>query len=190
MLLADDDCRYTSESLRAVINAYTLHPKAKLITFQFCDAEGVPIKAYPKKSFSYPDVPKGFYLSSCEISLRRMPDMPMFNPHFGIGADVFGCGEEEVYLIDFCKRFPQEEKLYLPITIGQTPAYTTGQRFLCDAPVQRAKGAVLRILHTPMGAWLRIVKTACMLPVNWSKRLHIYHEMRHGMQLVKKYYDV
>ena len=188
LLLADDDCRYTTVQMEGILRIYEKHPDVCLITFQLDNNEGRPYKVYPRKAFAYPHVPKGFSACSCEISFRKGQQLPPFDVNFGIGSALFGCGEEEVWLHDYLTLNAGlgRRALFVPFTIGRTPSATTGTTFLKDASIQRAKGAVLRLLHSPLGTWLRIALTAFKQPVPLETKWNIWKEMAKGAKQLAK----
>lgn len=180
ILIADDDCRYTLPRLRAIIQAYEDHPEASVICFRMTDHEGRFFKHYPVKPFRYPDLPYGYYFASWEISLRRDIRKVPFDTHFGLGAPFFGAGEEEVWLHDVHKKYPEATILYLPITIGTTDPITTGDHFLTHPLVQHARSALIGTFHSPLGALPRIVRTALTAPASFGKRMLILRNMIRG----------
>lgn len=187
LLIADDDCRYRQEQLLSVIQAYADHPEADIITFRMDDMDGALIKDYPTHPFEWTSAPRGSYICSWEISCRNKPTLPHFDTHFGIGAPLLGCAEEEVWMHDAVHGTPHAKALYLPITIGCTPSGTTGTRFLEDEAVQRAKGAMIRILHKPLPAGLRIFKTALLAPLGIAGRWNILCQMVYGARLISRW---
>lgn len=111
-LIADDDCQYTHEQLQAVIDTFEQHPEVDIATFKF-EGEGSS-KFYPKESFNLSSFPKGFFISSIEITFRResIQGKIEFNENFGLGAEVLHCGEEHIFIQDAisngltCRFFP------------------------------------------------------------------------------------
>lgn len=112
LLLADDDCHYTHERLQQVIDTFTQNPNVDIATFQFY-GEGSS-KHYPTESFDLSSFPKGYFVSSIEIGLRResVQGKLWFNENFGLGTEIFHCGEENIFIEDAlalglkCKFFP------------------------------------------------------------------------------------
>lgn len=184
LLIADDDCRYLPEQLQGILQTYADRPEADVITFRMTDAEGHFHKDYPQAPFDWQATPRGFHVSSWEISFRNERGLPPFDENFGIGAPLLGCAEEEVWLHDALQGAKGIKARYVPYTIGRTPSGTTGTRFLEDRSVQRAKGAMIRLLHKPVPAFLRIVKTALTAPVSLHKRWHIFLHMIRGAKLI------
>lgn len=205
LLFADDDCRYRPEYFERVREAFAAHPEADIITFQGMTPDGLPMHHYSPTPYLYAERPRGSFVSSWEIACRREPHgfiskekfsnskgdssnskknspaLPLFDERFGLGSEIFGCGEEEVFIHEaHCAGLTV---LYLPEVVVQTDAATTGRRFLTDAAVQRAKGAVLRLMHGPVSARLRCLKAALLLP-RGVHRWRILREMWRGARLV------
>lgn len=185
LVIADDDCRYTLESLRMLQQFYETHPQAVVVTARMTDANGHFFKTYPDEPFCFTHIPRKYFTSSWEITLRTEAAAVPFDTAFGIGAQSFGCGEEEVWIYDVCRTFGCDRAFYVPFTLGTTASATTGTRFLTDKKVQRAKGAVLRILHGHFGASLRVAKTAFFAPVPFLSRLLLLKEMLIGIFTVR-----
>ncbi len=185
LVIADDDCRYTPETIDTLRSVYAGHPEAKVILGRMTDEHGTWFKRYPTQAFNYSRIPSGYYPSSCEITLRKEAAAIPFDTAFGIGAPRFGCGEEEVWLRDASRIFGPEAVVFHPFTLCTTPPATTGSRFLTDKSVQQAKGAVLRIVYGPLGAALRIAKTAFTAPVPFGKRFRLLKEMLAGFLHVR-----
>lgn len=182
LLLADDDNQYTIEALLAIIEAFQHHPDADILTFQMANEKGKPLKNYPQHPFPYGETPKGYYYSSCEIALRKGPTYPQFDERFGLGAPFLGCGEEEVFL----HQAHQGGNVirYLPLVIGRTQGETTGQGFVTDARIRRAKGAVLYVIHGYWGALLRCLKYALLLKHPQKKTF--FKDMYDGIRYLRQ----
>ncbi len=185
LVIADDDCRYSPENIHRLRTAYAVHPQAKIILAQLTTSDGSSCKRYPSEVFDYRHIPKGYYPSSWEITMRKEAALIPFDTAFGIGAPRFGCGEEEVWVHDASHVFGPQCVVYVPFTLGTTSPATTGARFLADKSVQRAKGAVLRIIHGPFGATLRVIRTALAAPVTLPSRFLLLKEMLVGISTVR-----
>lgn len=161
LLIADDDVRYRPEHFRRIVAAFERYPQADLLTFQLNDFSGKPIKPYPADTCLYGQLPRGSYISSWEIALRRQTCRDLrFDLRFGLGAPFLGCGEEEVFVHE---AFRQGRIVrYVPAVIGATNRGSTGTRFSEEARVRRAKGAVLYVFHGYWGALFRCFKLALL----------------------------
>ena len=184
LVITDDDNRYDTAAIELIRNAFEKHPTAGLIQFQALTMEGKPLRNYPAFPYAYETRPRGTYFCSVELVMRRKANLPRFDERFGLGAEL-GCGEEEVFVHEAVKR--GVKMIYVPQPLVRTDGATTGGRFLTDAAVQRAKGAVLCILHGKVGAWLRLCSQVMQLHgIAWQKRKEIAHNMCLGIQKVAK----
>ena len=184
LVITDDDNRYDTAAIELIRNAFEKHPTAGLIQFQALSMEGKPLRNYPAFPYAYETRPRGTYFCSVELVMRRKANLPRFDERFGLGA-ALGCGEEEVFVHEAVKR--GVKMIYVPQPLVRTDGATTGGRFLTDAAVQRAKGAVLCILHGKVGAWLRLCSQVMQLHgIAWEKRKEIAHNMCLGIQKVAK----
>ena len=184
LVITDDDNRYDTAAIELIRNAFEKHPTAGLIQFQALSMEGKPLRNYPAFPYAYETRPRGTYFCSVELVMRRKANLPRFDERFGLGAEL-GCGEEEVFVHEAVKR--GVKMIYVPQPLVRTDGATTGGRFLTDAAVQRAKGAVLCILHGKVGAWLRLCSQVMQLHgITWQKRKEIAHNMCLGIQKVAK----
>ena len=184
LVITDDDNRYDTAAIELIRNAFEKHPTAGLIQFQALSMEGKPLRNYPAFPYAYETRPRGTYFCSVELVMRRKANLPRFDERFGLGAEL-GCGEEEVFVHEAVKR--GVKMIYVPQPLVRTDGATTGGRFLTDAAVQRAKGAVLCILHGKVGAWLRLCSQVMQLHgITWQKRKEIAHNMYLGIQKVAK----
>ena len=184
LVITDDDNRYDTAAIELIRNAFEKHPTAGLIQFQALSMEGKPLRNYPAFPYTYETRPRGTYFCSVELVMRRKANLPRFDERFGLGAEL-GCGEEEVFVHEAVKR--GVKMIYVPQPLVRTDGATTGGRFLTDANVQKAKGAVLCILHGKVGAWLRLCSQVMQLHgIAWEKRKEIAHNMCLGIQKVAK----
>ena len=184
LVITDDDNRYDTAAIELIRNAFEKHPMAGLIQFQALSMEGKPLRNYPAFPYAYETRPRGTYFCSVELVMRRKANLPRFDERFGLGAEL-GCGEEEVFVHEAVKR--GVKMIYVPQPLVRTDGATTGGRFLTDAKVQKAKGAVLCILHGKFGAWLRLCSQVMQLHgIAWQKRKEIAHNMCLGIQKVAK----
>ena len=158
LLIADDDLKYLPKRLEWVRKAYVDHASIDFACFQLIDYSGASIKDYPYRSHLYQSMPKGFWFSSCEITMRRSVLPLYFDERFGLGAPFLGAGEEEVFL---WQAYQKGHKIkYFPFPIAMTNPHTTGEAFYEDPRLQRSKGAVLYMMHGTWGAMLRCLKFA------------------------------
>ncbi|MDE5998400.1 MAG: glycosyltransferase [Muribaculaceae bacterium] len=144
LLISDDDTDYSAEGLKNVIEAFRNHPDADIITFRYDSP--VSKKFYPDHSVSLNNIPKGYYISSIEIALRRrsIQGKFWFNENFGIGA-MFPSGEEDIFVYD-CLNAGMKG-IFEPITIARHDGPTTSERNLKLPTRSQTKGAVFLRLH-------------------------------------------
>lgn len=184
LLIADDDVRYTPGSFLLLRQAFLRHPSADILTFRAADYEGKLLHAYSETSYCYARRPRGSFVSSYEIACRCSPRLPLFDERFGLGNDMIGCGEEEVFVHTAWRN--GLEVVYEPLTLVRTEPASTGTRFFTSPSVQRAKGAVLCVMHGHWSAWLRCLKYALTLPRHTS-RFQIFREMNRGINYVLRH---
>ncbi|MDO4511001.1 MAG: glycosyltransferase [Bacteroidales bacterium] len=163
-LICDDDCRYTPEGLRAIVDTFKQHPEAHIITF--VAKNSTAYKHYPLTRFNLSKKVRKFFVSSIEIALRReaVVGKVEFNEYFGLGAELFGAGEEAIFVADALNAGLNCQ--YFPIQVVEHFGPTTGVSHLADEKVLRANGAILfrnyratMWLRLPLMAW-RVKRTA------------------------------
>ena len=182
MLLSDDDVSYRPEQLQRVVRHFQEDQDLDIACFRAAQTDGSLIKSYAPHPFSYQEQPRGTYFSSIEIALRPTARLPRFDERFGLGAPFLSAGEEEVFL---WQAYRQGLRIwYFPETIVTTPPNTTGSCFFTTPSVQRSKGAVLCVMHGPIGAWLRCLKFA-FTHMRHGHPLRMLREMTRGILYVK-----
>ncbi len=171
-LICDDDCRYTASGLQAILDTFVSHPDTDLATFvmqnPYCS------KPYPTTSIDLKHRPKSYYPTSFEIAFRlqSVQGRLQFNEHFGLGAKLFHCCEEEIFIHD-----AQSLGLhchFYPITIVEHDHPTTDASRATTPGVLMGKGAYLYIGYRPkmlLYPW----------PIAW--RLHKQHGVSFGYGL-------
>lgn len=145
LLIADDDLRYTPEGLRKIIAVFEENRQLELATFRY-DAENA--KSYPAHECSLNGkLPKGYYVTSFEIALRRESPAGAlrFPVEFGVGSPLFGAGEEEIVILMARKRGITCR--FFPVTICRHEGLTTGSRRVTSPAVYRGFGAVIGYLY-------------------------------------------
>lgn len=183
LLLADDDVSYRPAFFDALFRAFRAHPQAAVLILQAVDTAGCPLHFCPPAPYVYPHRPRGAHFCSVEIALRRSAALPPFDERFGLGAPVLGCGEEEVFVHDAYRRGLRV--CYEPVVVVCTPRGTTGSRFLTDAGVQRAKGAVLCHIHGLAGALARCLR--CVLTQRGAaSRWRLWCELVAGIRYYRR----
>lgn len=162
LLIADDDLEYSPERLLTVIKAFENDPALELALFRY---EGADVKRYPVRESSLTEhLPKGYYVTSFEIALRRDSDAGRhrFNVLLGLGAESLLAGEESLFVQQLLHRGARVK--FFPVTIVRHEGLTTGNRPLAPGVV-RADGALIRLTY-PMSWPLRIPLKAYRLQRN------------------------
>ena len=184
-LIADDDCQYTHERLMTVLDTFARNPEIDIATFQF-EGEG-STKTYSKESFNLSTFPKGYFVSSIEIAFHRKSILNKiwFNENFGLGTQVFHCGEEHIFIQDAlsqgltCKFFP--------ITIVRENDSTISIGRDIESGTLMAHGAMLH-LYNPKTEYLRTFIKAYRL---WRNRnVPFFKALRHmnnGIKYIKSH---
>ncbi len=181
LLIADDDVSYEASYFQRILQHFKDDPHLDIACFQAETPDRKPFRRYATHTFDYARQPYGTYFCSVEIALRRQAPYPPFDERFGLGAPFLGAGEEEVFLLQAFRRGLSIR--YFPEVVVRTEAATTGSRFFTSPPLQRAKGAVLCLIHGPWRAWLRCLKYA-LSHIRQSNPLRSLYEMTRGILYV------
>lgn len=156
-LMSDDDVCYKEEELRSLTKAFEENPTVDIITVMFHSSDFG--KLYPSYAFDLNNSPKGYYVTSFEIAFRlnKVKEKIEMNENFGIGAPVFRCGEEDVFMHDAKKTGLRAR--FVPIVVGTHNHPTTAGRDAEEPYFWMTKGAVFSYIHR--FTWLpRIVVNA------------------------------
>lgn len=146
-LIADDDCRYSLERLRAVVDTFDCYPDVDLAAFRMESRDEQ--RSYPDRSFALDNPPRGYMAYSVEIAFRRtaIAGRVQFNPHFGLGAERFHCGEEEIFVHDALEAGLVAR--FFPVTVVTHDGATTDHARAGQREVLQGKGAYLYIGYRP-----------------------------------------
>ena len=183
LLLADDDAKFDFIYFDRILEKFKATPSLDIACFQAVTHNGYPLHSYPSFSFSYENMPKGYWVNSQEIAFRNTLTIPAFDERFGINAPKMGCGEEEVFLWQAYRK--GLNITYFPEVIVETDARTSRHNFFHDISLQRAKGGVLCIMHGVFGAFLRCLKFA-MLNIGRHNPFSLMWHMTYGIFYVKR----
>ena len=187
-LIADDDCTYTHEQLQQVVDTFEKNPDVDIATFRF-SGEGSN-KWYPSTPQNLKTFPKGYYVSSIEIAFRSLSVQGKlwFNENFGLGAEPFHCGEENIFLRSAlaqglsCKFFP--------ITVVKEKDSSICIKRDNDPGTLRSYGAELHLFQ-PRTKYLRMILKAYRL---WHNRnVPFFHALRHmnnGINYIKTHPEI
>lgn len=151
-LVADDDLRYTTAQLRAVVDTFATHPEVDMALFRY---EGTG-KRYPEVETDLERVPPFFFPTSFEMAFRRQLGAERglrFNPFFGLNAPYLTAGEDDI-LFRRAQAYGLRRRFF-PVTITRHEGPTTGERRVTDPGVLRSTGALIHLDH-PATSWLRI----------------------------------
>lgn len=171
-IISDDDATYNLEQLEQIRVVAKQNPQADILTFMVSTGGNDLLHPYPKKGFTYPHRPKGFYYNSNEIVLRKGRDYPPFDSRLGLGADRLHMGEEEIFVYECYKRKLRVD--FLPYILQTIPKTTTSMRYADDKSLRESKGAVLTLMHGIPKASVCILYTAFKMKnvVPFWKHLH------------------
>lgn len=187
-LIGDDDCRYTHEQLQAVIDTFDQNPDVDIATFRY-SSEGYT-KYYPTTTQDISTFPKGYYLSSIELAFRResVQGKLWFNEHFGLGAKVFQCGEENIFIHTAIERGLNCRFFPITIVTDQEPLVTLerdkepGTLMTYGAELQLYKPGT-KFLRTLLKAW-RLKK---------QRNVPFFHAVKHmkrGINYIKRHPEI
>lgn len=155
LLIADDDLEFDPDGLRQIIKVFEADAFLDFAAFRHTGGDG---KWFPSQGFSFADKePKGYYLTSFELALRRtsLPSDIRFPENMGVGTPCFGAGEENVFMLLMRRRGMNGR--FFPITVACHPAFTTGARE-ATAAVLRGQGAWLRLRYGVAEGFLRLLR--------------------------------
>ena len=167
LLLADDDLIYTEGAFSRIREIFAASPGLDIATFRYECSDGSIEKIYPLSQVRLGrNLPKGYYVTSFEIAVRRLGRSGhlRFNPDFGLGATVLGCGEEEIYLHSALRLDHEVE--FFPLTICVHDGPTTGSSPKLKDSSLRGNGATIALLY-PVSWLLRLPLKAWRL---WRSR--------------------
>ena len=143
-LIADDDCRYTTQWLDNVRQTFAAHPEVDIATFRELNRCA---DIYPQHEMDLRDRSKNYSATSIEVAFRRssVQGHLRFNELFGLGSPALHCGEEEVFLHDAlamgmnCRFFP--------VVAVRHDGPTTAVTRAADGGTLMARGAFLAIAY-------------------------------------------
>lgn len=183
IVIADDDCRYSPSSIDVIRQAYAERPEADIICFAAETYDAKPLRFYPDAPMGYAEAcRRGYSPASVEVTFRRAAVVAQalsFDERFGLGSR-FPAGEEDVFIADALRAGLRVD--FVPRVIVSTDAVTTGRRFLSDARLQEAKGAVFRRrFGTRSALWRTFKEGAHHLVFNHVNPLPIWSNMLRGL---------
>lgn len=154
LLIADDDLSYSKEDLRGLLCALKEEREGDILLVRYHGSEAHG-KVYPEHRCPLSEVPKGFYVSSIELLLRRqaVQERVWFNENFGLGSPHLISGEEDIFVESCVRRGLKVEAV--PLYIGSHPHDTTSENNRRNPVIYEAKGAVFRVKYRHWW-WLRL----------------------------------
>lgn len=186
-VVADDDERLSAGAFQKIRELYGRYPKLDVALWRMTDQQdGRLLKDYPDAPVSYQHRPRGYYVSSVEMTFRsRLYLMGLrFDERFGLGSAKLSAGEEEIFLTDALRRGLRV--WIFPEVLCSTDARTTGSRVL-DVKVLRSKGAVYGYSHRPLWAFLRSLREAFSLSVRHRRSFFfIFQNIWYGVKYIRQ----
>ena len=140
-LISDDDTTFFKNAPNIIQQAFSQHPRADILTFQYHNPDGSPAKKYaskPHRHNSYTIMKT----SSVEIAFKRKSILDSgikFDETFGLGAK-FPTSEENIFLLDALKKGLKIHYIPIPILTHATMG-SSGKDF-SNINLIVAKGAV------------------------------------------------
>ena len=183
LLIADDDLIYSPEGLKDVIKVFETDSTLDFATFKHVGGDN---KQFPEFSFPLESKnPKGYYISSIEIALRRksLPSDLRFSTQLGIGAPRFACGEESVFVWQMLCRGLKGR--FFPIVVASHPDVTTGNRSATN-PVLQGQGVWLWIRYGWFEGYLRLL---CDIPRRKASLWKSFMQMTKGFVCAHKHFN-
>lgn len=183
ILIADDDLKYSHDGLNYIINTFEKHPDIDFAAFKHIGGDN---KHFPKCEFDFVGKdPRGYYLTSFELAIKRdsLPKEIRFSKNLGIGAPIFGAGEECVFLLRMKKHGLKGR--FFPVVIAEHPNISTGNREASPAFL-RAQGAWLWIRYGWIEGFLRLVRDIPRRNSDWSTSFKM---LINGFVKAHKYFD-
>lgn len=183
-LIADDDCRHSHHQLQAVIDTFAQNPNVDIATFRYSSASDQ--KQYPSICHNLSNFPKGYYVTSMEIAFRRksVQGKVWFNEHFGLGAEIFHCGEEHIFIQDAISK--ELTCMFFPITIVKAVCKNRNN----EPGTLMAHGAIIQLYH-PKTSNLRIFLKAFRM---WRKKevsfFKAIKHMKNGSKYIKLHPEI
>lgn len=157
VLIADDDLVYAVGAFRKIRESFMAAPGVDIITFRvlFPNPKSYP----PDGAVLDSPLPKGYWISSIEMALRRSSLGGLrFSPLLGLGAPEMHCGEEELFFVEAVKGGLKAR--HSSIEICSHPSDTTGGGV--TPGILKGQGCVMRVVY-PRSVWARIVLKAWRL---------------------------
>ncbi len=157
VLIADNDLKYTSRNLEAVMEVFDSNPGVELAVFRY---DGDP-RPFPEGEMDIGrKMPKGFHVASMQMAFRREAVERAglrFDERFGPGAErLKGCDDDVFFL---AARKAGLTIRYFPVTVTAHPGPSSGYLPITSTGFLEGMGAYHR-LEWPVTSPLRIMLKA------------------------------
>lgn len=161
VFFADNDLMLYPEGLKGIAEAFVRIPSLEFGVFKF---ESEIERIYPEGECSLERMPKYFYPGSMfALRMDSRAGKLRFNEDFGLGADKFTAGEDDLLLMK-ARRLGLDCR-YLPVAVAWHPGASTGFGGHLDKKAIAARG-VLTAAEWPWTAPLRLLLGAWRI---WRK---------------------
>ena len=143
ILFADDDARFTDQTIPTILQTFDEHPDLDVAFFQCSTYTGKPLKPYPAHSMHITSLPETYSISTIEMVAKRasLQNRIRFDERFGLGTKFLTCGEEDIWMVDALRL--KLKMQYFPLKIVETSTLLKRSLLFVDPGVQRSKGAFL-----------------------------------------------
>ena len=144
-LIADDDVIYTEKFENSINSGIEKYNNSGVIIFESLVCNNVLRRRFPKNTKQKLTAFERFDVASFEMLLNRTTGFKVFfNENFGLGSDVFLCGEEALVMYDYCVRGTDVSFYKQPIVFH--PKESTG--VIYDHPLRYfTKGGMLKYMY-------------------------------------------
>ncbi len=129
-LIADDDVLYLKDFEKKILKGIQMFKNSGIIVFQSQIDENNLSKKYPSCSQKEMNLLRKFNVGSIEMLLHKkvIDNSIQFNENFGLGSNVFNCGEEQVLMHDIAQLLKLKISFY-KATIVQHAWLSTGREY-------------------------------------------------------------
>jgi glycosyltransferase involved in cell wall biosynthesis len=157
VVFADDDARFTPESVDIAIKVFEEHPDMDVAFFKASTYTGRSLKEYPTEEREVLSIPEDYAISTLEMVMKRsrVQSVVRFDERFGLGTKFLTCGEEDIWLTDALRM--KLKMRYFPKVIVQTSTLLKKSLVYVDAGVQRSKGAYMYYVYHHK-AWIHCIR--------------------------------
>jgi glycosyltransferase involved in cell wall biosynthesis len=180
ILIADDDLSYSREDLINLSTALKQEHSTDIFLIRYHGSENHG-KIYPEHRCCLSRMPKGYFVSSIEMLMRRtsVQERVWFNENFGLGSPHLLSGEEDIFIESCVRRGLMVEAL--PMYIGNHPHDTTSEKNLRNPVIYEAKGAVFRYKYRRWW-WLRLPLSGLKETILGSARIPLHKFLRYTLR--------